>query len=64
MVDVLGATGSLLPVFSSSNARTDKPPVAPTGICDVQHFPLRVVSEAARIGFPTRHPMAHACRTR
>ncbi len=31
MVDVLGATGSLLPVLLSSNARADKPPVAPTG---------------------------------
>ncbi len=45
-MNVLGATGSLLPVFLSSNALADKPPVAPTGICDVQRFPLRAVTHA------------------
>ena len=59
MVNVLGATGSLLPVLLSSNARADKPPVAPTGLCDVQHFPLLVVTSAAHADRSPRCTLGH-----
>ena len=55
MVDISGATGSLLPVLLSSKALADKPPVAPTGLCDVQHSPLRVVTPCLR-----RHALLRA----
>ncbi len=40
MVNIFGATGSLLPVLLSSKALADKPPVAPLRTCGVQCFPL------------------------
>ncbi len=58
MVNVLGATGSLLPVLLSSKTLADKPPVAPISTCGVQRFPLWVVT-CARRGRPiprTSHP--------
>ncbi len=48
MVNILGATGSLLPVLLSSKTLADKPPVAPIGTCSVQCFPLRAVDAAAQ----------------
>ncbi len=40
MVNVLGATGSLLPVLLSSKTLADKPPVAPISACGAQRLPL------------------------
>jgi hypothetical protein len=40
MVDILGATGSLLPVLLSGKTLADKPPVAHISTCSVQRFPL------------------------